>query len=327
MEQRSIAEFESALGSAEGGVGRFKALLALNTALGNTDYLKSVGICREAVSIATALGEAPLMASAHNALGNVLWKTGKNEEAQEHYAISLSLYLELKDFEGQARAYCGLGIVHGSINDAANALEFFEKGVTAATKANDDVMLAHNLGNIGHVYSNIGDYATAVKYFAKALAIDRELGAEGRQGVSNMLGAIAGVMVFQGEYDGAIEKLEECLRIDEEIANWRGMAVSLMNMGITYRKADRFAESIAYLNRALAYAEKIHLGSLMPQLYQQLAETNEIIGDTDEAFRCLRKYNEYEVAEKRLHLQRNAGSIIGADSAAAMIDDTSVEAK
>lgn len=313
MEQESITELESKLGLAQGNLERFHALLALNKELGNTDYMKSVAICKEAVSIAEALKDAPLMASAHSALGNVLWKTGDNEDAQEHHAASLSLYLVLQDYEGQARAYCGLGIVHGSLNDAANALEFFEKGVAAATKANDDVMLAHNLGNIGHVYANIGDYTTALKHFAKALAIDRELGSDGLQGVSNMLGAIAGVMVFQGEFDSAIEKLEESLRIDEEIGNWRGIAVSLLNLGITYSKAKRFAESIAYLNRALAYAEKIHLGTLLPQLYQQLANTYETIGETDEALRCLRKYNEYDLNEKRLELQRKAQRIIGAD--------------
>jgi tetratricopeptide (TPR) repeat protein len=312
MEQKSVAELEGALGS-EVGLERFHALIELNTVLGNSDYQKSVGICREAVSVATALGDTNLMALARNALGNSLWKTGHNEEAQEHYAISLSLYLELKDYKGLTRVYCGLGIVHGSLNDSANALEFFEKGEMAAIKANDDVMLAHNLGNIGHIHVNVGDHITALKYFAKALSIDRALGAEGMQGVANMLGAIAGVMVFQGEFDGAIEKLEECLRIDEDIANWRGIAVSLMNMGITHRKAGRLAESITYLNRALAYAEKIHLGSLLPQIYQQLAETYEEIGDTNEAYRCLRKYNEYKVAEQRLHLQRKARNIVAPD--------------
>lgn len=288
---------------------RSQTLLDLSDALGSTDFLRSLLTCQEAVKLAERTGDKLLLAKALSRLGNVQWKSGDNEGAQDSYARCLVLYDDLEDFKGLARVYCGLGIVHGNLKDSANALEFFEKGVVAAKKAGDEVILAHNLGNIGHIYLEIEDYVTALKYFAKALAIDRELGEEGKQGVSNMLGAIAGVMVFQGEYEGAIERLEEALRIDEEIGNRRGTAVTLLNLGITYRKAERFAESITYFNRALAFAEKIHYGAILPQMHQQIAETYEAIGDSEEALLHMRKFNEFQVVEKRLNIQRKLQDI------------------
>lgn len=305
-----LSELERVLLHEEEPRARVQKLFELNKVLGNTDFIRSLMICREAVELSEKLGDNALLAKALVNLGNVQWKSGDNVAAQENYLKSLELYRELDDHRGLSNAYCGLGIVHGNLNDSANALEFFEKGVAEAQKAGDEVMIAHNLGNVGHIYANIGDHVTALKYFAKALAIDRELGELGKQGVSNMLGAIAGVLVFQGEYEGAIERLEESLVIDEEISNSRGTATTLMNLGITYRKAGRFADSIAYLNRALAYVEKVHYGAILPLLHQQFAETYEAIGDTEEAMRHMRIHNDYEMAEKRMRLQQKARQII-----------------
>jgi tetratricopeptide (TPR) repeat protein len=309
MQKERVAELEVLLLSELDVKARIKALLALNEALGSSDFLRALMVCQEALQLAESADDKVLLAGALRKLGDVQWKSGDNESAQGSYARCLVIYDELGDFDGLSNSYCGLGIVHGTLKDSANALDFFEKGAAAAKRAGNDVMLAHNLGNIGHIYANIEDYITALKYFAKALGIDRELGDEGKQGVSNMLGAIAGVMVFQGEYEGAIEKLEESLKIDEELGNRRGTAVTLMNLGITYRKAGKFAEAISYFNRALAFAEKIHFGSVLPQMHEQIAETYEAIGDREEAMYHIRKYNEFQVVEKRLNIQRKLQEI------------------
>ncbi len=309
MQKERVAELEVLLLTQLEAKARINVLLNLNEALGSTDFLRSLLVCQEALELAESTDDMALLAEVLRRLGNAQWKSGDNEGAQETYARCLVIYDELGDFDGLSNSYCGLGIVHGTLKDSANALDFFEKGAAAAKRAGNDVMLAHNLGNIGHIYANIEDYITALKYFAKALGIDRELGEEGKQGVSNMLGAIAGVMVFQGEYDGAIDKLEEALLIDEELGNTRGTAVTLMNLGITYRKAGKFPEAISYLNRALAYAEKIHFGSILPQMHEQIAETYEIIGDAEEALSHLRKYNEFQLVEKRLSIQRKLQEI------------------
>ncbi|MCF8256876.1 MAG: tetratricopeptide repeat protein [Flavobacteriales bacterium] len=310
---KTVEELENILATQEGTKQRARTLLELNESLGSTDFLRSVQICREAVKLANELNDEPILAEAHIDLGNALWKFGENEEAQGNYVKGLAIYQRLNDHKGMADAYCGLGIVHGSLNDSANALEFFEKGVAVSTRSGNDVMLAHNLGNIGHIHANLEDHTTALRYFAKALAIDRELGKEGLQGVSNMLGAIAGVMVVQGEFDGAVAKLEECLVIDEEIANKRGTAVTLLNLGITYMKAGRFPDAITYLTRALAYSRKIHYASVQPLVHQNLAELYESIGDTKEAEHHFQQYNDYRIAEQRMKVQRKAGQIIAAD--------------
>jgi tetratricopeptide (TPR) repeat protein len=309
MGRRTVGELESILAQDGAIADRIETLLELNEALEGTDYIRSVQICMEAVALATKMGDRNILARTHRSLGNVLWKSGENVKAQEHYLISLSICEDLNDDEGMTNAYCGLGIVHGNLNDSANALLFFEKGVAAAKRVANEVMLAHNLGNMGHIYASLGDHVTALQQFTKALAIDRELGDRGRQGVSNMLGAIAGVLVHQQEYDLAMANLEECLLIDEEIANHRGKAVTMLNMGITCTKAERTEESIKYLTDALAFAEKIHFRAILPSIHLNLSKSYEAIGNDAKALDHMREHNGFALAEERLVVQRKASRL------------------
>jgi tetratricopeptide (TPR) repeat protein len=303
---RSIEDLEKSLGNEGETVQRVVMLIELNDKVKYSDYPRSAAICREAISLASKLGERQLMADAQSDLANSLWKLGDMEGAQEHYQQALGISRELGYATGMVDAYCGLGIVHGSMDDYANALGYFEKGVKLAEDSGNDPMLAHNLGNIGQVYQSMEEHVTAMKYFAKALAIGRELGDEGLQGVSNMLGAIAGVMVYQEEYEGAVKNLEECISIDESIGNLRGKVVCLLNLGITYHKWGRHPEAITYFNRSLSFAKKIHFGHQIPQIHLHLSKVYEAIGETEDAIHHLRKYHEFRKEEKRMRVHLNA---------------------
>lgn len=289
---------------------RIQALMDMNSALLGKDYARSVELCRQAVSLAEELQDDAVTANCHIELARACWKVGDMVEAQHHYDRCRVLNLKMGDHGGLGQAYCGLGIVHGALNDHANAIEFFEKGAQASERAGDDVTLAHNLGNLGMVHRKLNDYTTALRYFARALAIDRALGEAGRQGVANMLTAIAGVMVFQGEYEGAITKLEEALVLHEQTGNPRGMATTYSNIGLTYDKMGQQAHAITYLNRALAMAESIHYKVLVPELHQNLSDLYAAIGDDDEALRHIALRKEFMMEEKRLEVQRQAGRIM-----------------
>jgi len=310
MRSAQFQELEGQLANEQRPRERAVLLLQLNKGLNGTDFSRAVQLCSEALSLAKGVDDDALLAQCHADLARALWKTGEMVKAQSHFEIALMLYAKLKDDAALASVYCSLGIVHGSLDDHANAMEFFEKGVELSERTGDDVMLAHNLGNLGHVHKGLNDCSTALRLYAKALAIDRELGEAGRQGVSNMLTAIAGVLVFQQEFEGAIEKLEESLSILEELGDMRGMATTLSNMGITYHEMGQFANAIAYLNRSLAIAEKVHYRVLIPDLHQNLADLYASIGDDAEALAHLEKRRAFGLEEKRLEVQRQAERII-----------------
>jgi tetratricopeptide (TPR) repeat protein len=311
MQKNSIEELEAIL-STEGSTRlRLETLVQLQQLIFTKDFPRSAAVCREIISLADALNDTFIMAEAHNDLGNALWKLGELSESQHHYTIGLELFTELQDDNGLGDAYCGLGIVHGSLVDSANALHFFELAAAAFKRANNLSNYAHNIGNIGHVYFELGDHTTANTYFERAIAISMEQGDKGKQGVANMLGAIAGVLVFQNRFEEGIEKLEQAMVIDREIGSSRGVTVNLMNIGLTYFKAGQHANAIAYLNRSLAYADKTHLGMFTPEIHKNLSEVYYAINDEAEALKHLQFYTDFQKAEKRSEAQRRAKEILG----------------
>jgi len=307
---RTIEELEVLLTTEIPPIQRIKTLLEIKNQLRGRDFDRGRALCAEAVQLAIEEQEPLLEADARRHLGTMLWRMGRNTEAQEELAASLKISQERSWHEGITHAYCVLGIVHGSIHDSANALVFFENALKAMAKWDDELMEAHILGNIGQVHFIVGDYPSALKYMAKSLAISRQLGPEGLSGVANMLSAIAGVLVEQGEYENALAHLHEGLRIDQETDDHRGTASKLLNLGITYFKAGEGVKALEYLNRSLELGRKIHYRATEHMVHEHLAEVYKSIGDHEKALEHMRMYHELMVEQQRTEVRRKADSLL-----------------
>jgi tetratricopeptide (TPR) repeat protein len=307
---RTIEELEAQLSTEIPPLDRIKVLLELKNQLRGKDFDRGRALSAEAVQLASQEGEPLLEAGARRHLGTMLWRMGRNTEAQDELTKSLRIAQEHSWHEGLAHAYCVLGIVHGSLNDSANALVFFENALQALEHWGDEAMEAHVLGNIGQVHFSLGDYPTALRFMAKSLAISRELGQEGLYGVANMLTAIAGVLVEQGEFDKAIAHLEEGIRIDRETDDQRGTAVKLLNIGITSIKAGNMNQAFDYLNRSLELGKKIHYKATEHMVHEHLAEAYRSIGEHEKALEHMSLYHELMLDKQRAEVRKKADTLL-----------------
>jgi tetratricopeptide (TPR) repeat protein len=307
---KSIEELEACLSGAIPPLDRIKVLLELKNQLRGKDFDRGRALSAEAVELACRLEEPVLEADARRHHGTMLWRMGRHSEAQEELTRSLRIAQEQRWDEGITHAYCVLGIVHGSLNDSANALVFFENALQALEHWGDEAMEAHVLGNIGQVHFSLGDYPTALRFMAKSLAISRELGQEGLYGVANMLTAIAGVLVEQGEFDKAIAHLEEGIRIDRETDDQRGTAVKLLNIGITNIKAGNINQAIDYLNRSLELGRKIHYRASEHMVHEHLSEAYRSIGELDKAMEHMSRYHELMLDKQRAEVRKKADILL-----------------
>lgn len=306
----TVEELEAILATDCPPIERINALVKLKTRLRGRDFSRSHALCTEAVELASAIDEPLLEAHARRHLGSTLWRMGRSTEAQEELAKSLRIFQEHRCDEGLAHAYCTLGIVHGTLNDVANALDFFEKSLAAAHRWGDEATEAHTVGNIGTVHFKLEDYPTALRFFARSLAISRNLGEEGLPGVSNMLGSIAGVLVIQGEYDKAIEHLEDAISIDRITEDLRGTATRLLNLGITYAKKEEYDTALGYLKQSFDLGRKNHFRALEHMLHEHFAEVYRALGDHGKALEHMEKYNELMIEQQRMEVSRKADSLL-----------------
>jgi len=291
-------------------VARVHALINLKIALKGHDFSKGLALCTEALELAQSFEEPLLIALAQRHLANVYWRMGDMVKGQAYFAESLAIFQQHNDASGMAHVYCGLGIIHGTMNDAANALDFFEKGIVAAKRNGEELLLAHLYGNIGNVHIKLEDHISALRYFAKALSMYRELDDEGKGGVANMLGSIAGVLVHQGEYDNAIDHMRQALEIDQRIGDERSMPVRFLNLGITYFKAGQLEQALEYLHRSLELAADQHSNSYAFMVHKELSEVYAAMGNPTKAMEHLDIYDSYQVAEQRMTLSTKAKSLI-----------------
>jgi len=299
---RTVNELEVMLGQEMSPVDRFNLLLELDGHAAKTEFQRSADLCREALQIAMTLSDEALEANALLRLSTALWKVGDVEESRMHALRGLELCERMGDRRGIALACGSLGIAHGILEDYAVALDFFERSARIAEELGAELILAHALGNIGSVHRSLQEYPAALRYLSRSLAIHQQLGDAGMQGVSNMLQAIAGVMVFQGEFDGAVTKLNEALSNDERSGNLRGKVVGLHNLGVTYLKWGRHGDAITHLNSSLALSERTHLLSQKPETHLMLSRAYQAIGETDEAVHHMNLYRQFGKEERRQRL-------------------------
>ena len=300
----NLRELELKLEQSSNDVERLNALLDLGDVLVNTDFVEGWKLSSEAIELATKLNNRKGLAHAHEINGNSLWKLAEFTTAMENLEIALDKYLGLGDLYGVSRCYCGLGVIAGSLEQYAPALDYFEEGLSAARRSDRPQMAATITGNIGHVYFKTGRYKEAMERFQHGLDFYKETG--NHLGSGNLLSGMAGVKVYLGDYDEGIELTRRALALHKKAKHQRGIGVNMMNLGIALHKKGKLETAKAELKSALNYARSIDLKMTEHDILKNLSELCSDMGLEQEANEYLRAYIDSQKEEKKLAVARKA---------------------
>ena len=300
----NLRELELKLEQSSNDVERLTALLDLGDVLVNTDFVEGWKLSSEAIELATKINNREGLAHAHEINGNSLWKLAEFTTAMENLEIALDKYLGLGDLYGVSRCYCGLGVIAGSLEQYAPALDYFEEGLSAARRADRPQMAATLTGNIGHVYFKTGRYKEAMECFQHGLEFYKEVG--NHHGSGNMLSGMAGIKVYLGDYDEGIELTRRALALHKKAKHQRGIGVTMMNLGIALHKKGKLDAAKTELKSALNYARSIDLKMTEHDILKNLSELCSDMGLEDEASEYLRAYIDSQQEEKKLSVARKA---------------------
>ncbi|XP_078590695.1 uncharacterized protein LOC144870439 isoform X2 [Branchiostoma floridae x Branchiostoma japonicum] len=170
---------------------------------------------REAVSIATALGDEIQVASRHGDLGNVYRSEGRTAEALQEQEKQYSFTLRRGDLSGLCTA-C------------------FNKGFTF------------------YSMKPVPDYQQALVYLTLQLLLARRLGDPGMQGKA--LNCLGKVYTGMQQPDQAIVLLKQTIELIHSTGNVAGEGMAHGNLGTAYRDLGRYEEAIVnhqmYLSNA-----------------------------------------------------------------------------
>ena len=111
------------------------------------------------------------LARAYNGLGNVLRRTGKNEESLDNFQTALSLVEGKKD-SASIRFYASiinnLSGIYFNLGQLDRARSFTEQSIELATALNDGDQLAYGFVGLALIADNQGNYDEAVEAHQKA---------------------------------------------------------------------------------------------------------------------------------------------------------------
>ena len=216
-------------------------------------------------------------------LGSVYALVGDLEKGLESYEGALELAEGRRMRAGTLANVGRLHILRGEYEESARVCT--DALSLVGGDASEEEALA--LRNFGSSHFCKGDYDAALGCYAKALAIDEEIG--NQIGVAGTLNNIGMIHREKGNGDQALECFNRSVEISEEIGHQVYLANHLGNLGVVYFDSGDYIKALDYHRRSLAIREKIGDQLGFSHSLSNIGVVYDYRGDYDEALEYHRK--------------------------------------
>jgi signal transduction histidine kinase len=330
-----ISELEKRLESLHGQetTERVDVLNDLCAELSITEPKRAIEISREAYRLAKRLSHKAGMAHALGYEGFSFYLLSDHDKAMPKLMDSISLFEEVGDLKGRARAMSALASVQVSLGNYEAALAKSFESLRLLQATGDRYSEGWCLHGIGGGYHELGDYERSLQYNKESLKVFQELGftmgvarafngigtahqslgdldkarqyhiksLEMFQDVGNKLGEaralndLGNLYQSLGDMDLALDCHTKSLKIREETGNKQAKCTSLINLGRLYIEKKDAAKALDVLHRALTIAMEI---KAKPRIYQAnlaLSEAHELKEEFSVALQHYKIYQEVRV--------------------------------
>ncbi len=286
LAQSPIDSLKELTMSAE-GEQKVKALNELFRANQEADPVSALGYTREALNLATEIGDKKGMAASYNNLGVSYRQQGAIDKALEYYINSLKIYEELDNKEGIATLKNNIANIYSIKKDFGLAVSYLEQSYALFTQLQDKKKIVGSMNNLGNLNSDLQLYEKAMRYYSEAYQLSQQEGMKFADPLTNL----GNISFKQGNYQRAIDFYNKALDIEKENNNKLGMLSILTNIGATYTKAQRPAPALEYLKEAEKLAEELQAFSYLPNILRSHADILYQQGKSKEAYETILKYD------------------------------------
>ncbi len=188
---------------------------------------------------------------------------------------------------GQAYALNQIGRVYRDISEFSIALNLFQDALQAAEESNNIEFRIYSLNMISVVFRRTNAVKSALDYGQKALELAESVNnpSQGiKRSINVTLNGIGNIYQKLEQYDLAIAKFEESLKLEQELNNKLGLAINHQNIGECYESQGKLEEALANFEKSLAYNKeidsekgKIICSSSIAHVYVHLKKTDEAL--------------------------------------------------
>lgn len=292
-----LEQLELELAQATNDADKLKTQLAMANHLESVDYQRSCTVFEQGIANAVTQRNRQVEAQCHEGMARMLWKMSDNPKAHKHYQLALEIYMEVGDLYGMAKSYSGLGIISSISEEHNAAIEYFEKALSASRRGGHDSFTAVLTGNIGNVYFEMGRYKDAMECFEHALNYCEEYGNELLE--AQMLTGMAGVHVYQGEYDKGLVLLYRSLELDLRLERTAGVASCMLNVGLALRKQGKYEQALKQQFKTLKHVQELGYKDVEYRAHLELSLIYQELDEPEKSAHHLTLHMEGEQEQKK----------------------------
>lgn len=217
---------------------------------------QAVEFYSQALDVATMLGpeaDQETVLAIYEGRAKILTQLGEPQPAIADYQAMLTKAKELKDNSAQMRAFNGLGSLHASHFDFAQAKEYFEEALEVARRLGNERGVADTLVQLGNFNYNMGKLDDGIKNYQEAHQISLHLNDEVR--LVEAEDGLARIALEHGDISASLERYQEIVSTRRRLGYRSGLMQSLASLLVAqtftadYHGADQTVEEVLELHR------------------------------------------------------------------------------
>ncbi len=221
----------------------------------SNEPLVAIQLGKEALSIFKNLGDLSGQARANNYLGIVYTNIGAIDIANTYHVEALKIAQLANDLTQVAYSYNNLGEIFRIKNDIVKATENIQRAIQIFETNNDQRGLAYCYVNLARLYNSQDDFNKALEFFDKAKNIAQQLNLNDMHG--RILLSIARIAQRNGDYLRAEETYNTLEKIYNKSNYLKGIAGVWRGLGeLAYTKKN-YNEALDYITKSIELNRKI----------------------------------------------------------------------
>lgn len=266
------------------------------------DYLFSVSLFEQ-------LKPSPELIHYYGWIGKIYLDSANNEGASEYFYKAMHLAEKIGSDEDQSRMLANLGVLFASTGEYEQAARYYEESMVFAKSLGRTDFLIAAYESLDWIYEEMGNESSQIEIKEQLIPLYLQEGDNLKQ--ANAYNDLGYLFYNRKDYDQSIPLFERSVFIFRDKSQDDDLAISLLNLGMSYEKSGKHELSQKFLNESLSLnlgsgnisdAEDI-LGHLYAVYYQETEYAN-LINQMEQFLPIYRAENKLD---NLMHLTSNIG--------------------